>query len=95
MNNIQKGIEKNKYTMRVGACIQFETYLEMIDLVFKTFKFKIEENSELFDDNISSGEFFRQFDILQEQISFFVMLVQKEIEKRKFDSCDYFIKYNN
>ena len=81
--------------MRVGACIQFETYLEMIDLVFKTFKFKIEENSELFDDNISSGEFFRQFDILQEQISFFVMLVQKEIEKGKFDSCDYFIKYNN
>lgn len=95
MNEIQKNLEKQKETMKVGACIQFETYLEMVDVVLKSFKSKIEENSQLFDNDIPCSDFIYQLDNLQDQVAFFTMMVQKELENKNFDSCDYFIKYNN
>lgn len=95
MNEIEKNLEKYKDTMKIGACIQFETYLEFVDIVLGTFKSKIEENSQLFDNNISYREFYDQLNSLQDQISFFTMLVQKELENNDFDSCDYFIKFHN
>lgn len=95
MDEIQKNLEKHKETMKVGACIQFETYLEMIDIVLKTFKSKIEENSQLFNKDIPFMDFIYQLENLQEQFSFFTMMVQKELENKNFDSCDYFIKYND
>lgn len=95
MNEIQKDLEKYKDTMKIGACIQFETYLEFVDIVLGTFKSKIEENSQLFDNDIPYRDFYNQLDSLQDQISFFTMLVQKELENKNFNSCDYFIKYHN
>lgn len=95
MNEIQKDLEKYKDTMKIGACIQFETYLEFVDIALGTFKSKIEENSQLFDNDIPYRDFYNQLDSLQDQISFFTMLVQKELENKNFNSCDYFIKYHN
>ena len=95
MNEIQKNLEKHKETMKVGACIQFETYLEMVDIVLKAFKSKIEENSQLFDNDIPCRDFIYQLDNLQNQVAFFTMMVQKELENKNFNSCDYFIKYND
>ena len=94
MSEIVKDFEKHKDTMRIGACIQFETYLELLNMVLKTFKLKIEENSILFDGSIPYGDFFHQLDVLGSHISFFTMLVQKELEDKKFNCCDYFLKYN-
>lgn len=95
MTEIEKHLKLNEDKMRLGACIQFENYLEMFDMFMDVFKTKIEENSPLFDNDILVGDWLAELDRLHGQITFFTMSIQKDLENKKFNSCDYFIKYNN
>ena len=93
MTDIEKNFEENKDKMKIGFCIQIETYLEILDITFDELQKNIVDNEKLFE-NLPLGDWQNAVDRIKADISFLFVLIEKDLENKKYNTCDYLLKYN-
>lgn len=92
MSRVDEDIEVNKEKIKIGFCVQIESYLEILDITFDELLKHIEENEKLFS-NFPLSEFTNAIDRIKSDISFLFIIIEDKLQDEKFNICDYLLKY--
>ena len=93
MTNIENNLKSNELNIKIGSCIQLDTYSEIFDVFLSSYCDVIKANSRYLK-SITVSDWLCRIDSLKYDLLFLNTCIQKELEGRSFDTCDYILKYN-